>query len=419
MSTATDARGTGTPDPLDERYTVISADCHAGGSHADYREYLDPAFRDEFDAWRGRYKNPYKDLGDTRRLRNWDDELRNGQQEADGVAGEVVFPNTVPPFFPSFVLFAKPPTAEEYRQRRAGIQAHNRWLVDFCERFPERRAGVGQIFVNDVDDAIEDVRWIKEHGLRGGILLPNIAPDVKWVKPLYDPIYDPLWAVCEELEIPVNVHSGSGQPDYGRYPVSMLLYINEVAFYTQRPLVHLMLSGVFERFPRLRFVMTEIGCAWVPPLLAQLDRILAMIRDTGATGEIRYSPDQVLPRSATDYFRQNVWMGVSNPSPEDVAARHEIGLDRFMWGSDYPHDEGTEPYTREHLRSRFAAVDPAEVRMLLGENAAALYDFDLDALAPLAARIGPSVAEVATPIDEVPDKHLERLSGDMDHNAIK
>ena len=403
----------------DERYTIISSDCHAGGSHAAYREYLDSAFHEDFDAWRGKYKNPYKDLGDDRRLRNWDNEMRNSQQEADGVTAEVVFPNTVPPFFPSFVLFAKPPTDDEYIQRRAGVQAHNRWLVDFCAEFPERRAGVGQIFLNDVDDAIEDVKWIKENGLRGGILLPNIAPDVKWVKPLYDPIYDRLWEVCQDLEVPVNLHSGSGQPDYGSYPTSMLLYINEVRFYTQRPFVQMLLSGVFERFPRLRFIMTETGCAWVPPLLEELDSTLASIRDTGATGEIRYSEDQVLPRSATEYFHQNVWMGVSNPRPADVAARHEIGIDRFMWGSDYPHDEGSYPYTREHLRSRFSDVDPIEVRMMLADNAAKLYDFDLAALAPLAAKIGPTVGEVATPIDKLPEKNLERLSGDMDASAIK
>ncbi|MEZ5269494.1 MAG: hypothetical protein R2789_13340 [Microthrixaceae bacterium] len=124
--------------------------------------------------------------------------MRNSQQEEDGIVGEVVFPNTVPPFFPSFVLFAKPPTDEQYRHRR-GIHAQPvaRRLV---WEFPERRAGVGQIFLNDVDDATEDVRWIKEHGLRGGILLPNIAPDVKWVKPLYDPCYDPLWQVLQDLD---------------------------------------------------------------------------------------------------------------------------------------------------------------------------------------------------------------------------
>jgi predicted TIM-barrel fold metal-dependent hydrolase len=403
----------------EEHYTIISADCHAGASHATYREYLDPALRDDFDAWRGKYKNPYKDLGDKRRLRNWDNEMRNSQQESDGVVGEVVFPNTVPPFFPSFVLFAKPPTAEEYRHRHAGVQAHNRWLKDWCNEFPERRAGVGQIFLNDVDDAIADVRWIKENGLRGGILLPAIAPDVKWVKPLYDPCYDPLWEVCQDLEIPVNVHSGTGNPDYGPYPVSMLLYINEVAFYTERPLVQLILSGVFERFPRLKFVMTEIGCSWVPPLLARLDDVLEGIRRTGATGEIRYGSEHVLPRSATDYFQQNVWMGVSMPRPQDVEARHALSPGHFMWGSDYPHDEGTHPYTREHLRSRFAHLEPSEVRDLLGGNAAELYDFDLAALAPLAEKVGPTVSEVATPIDEVPDKQLERLSGDMDPQAIK
>ena len=69
-----------------------------------------------------------------------------------------MFPNTVPPFFPSFVLFAGPPTDDEYEHRLAGIRAHNRWLVDFCARFPERRAGIGQIFLNDVDDAIDDVQ---------------------------------------------------------------------------------------------------------------------------------------------------------------------------------------------------------------------------------------------------------------------
>ncbi|GIU90770.1 MAG: hypothetical protein KatS3mg010_1869 [Acidimicrobiia bacterium] len=201
-----------------DHYVVISADCHAGASHATYREYLDPKYLEDFDAWRGRYKNPYKDLGDQRRLRNWDNEMRNAAQESDGVVGEVVFPNTVPPFFPSFVLFAQPPKPEEYEHRLAGIRAHNRWLVDWCGEFAERRAGVGQIFLNDVDDAIADVRWIKEHGLRGGILLPNIAPDVKWVRPLYDPYYDPLWKVCEDLEVPVNLHSGTGNPDYGKYP---------------------------------------------------------------------------------------------------------------------------------------------------------------------------------------------------------
>lgn len=402
-----------------DHYTIITADSHAGGSHAQYREYLDERYRDDFDAWRGEYKNPYKDLGDKRKLRNWDDDLRNSQQEADGVVAEVVFPNTVPPFFPSFVLFAKPPKPDEYEHRLAGVRAHNRWLVDFCNEFPDRRAGVGQIFLNDVDDALEDIRWIKENGLRGGVLLPNVPPDCNWVKPLYDPCYDPVWELCQDLEIPVTIHGGTGNPDYGPYAVSMLLYITETGFYSQRPLTQFILSGVFERFPRLKFVMTEVGCAWVPPLLERLDDTIRSIRDTGATGEIRYGDDHVLQKDASEYFAQNVWIGVSQPGLADVAARHAIGIDRFMWGSDYPHDEGTHPYTREHLRSRFADVEPAEVKMMLTDNAASLYGFDVEALAPLGEQFGPTVDEIRTPIDAVPDKTLERLSGDMDPKAIK
>src|SRR5262245_34130655 len=156
----------------DDHYTIISADCHAGGSHEMYREYLDPQYRDDFDAWREKYKNPFRDLQDGGRIRNWDDERRITDLERDGMVAEVVFPNTVPPFFPSFVLFARPPKADEYEHRLAGIRAHNRWLVDFCSRFPERRAGIGQIFLNDIDDAIDDVKFIKENNLHGGLLLP-------------------------------------------------------------------------------------------------------------------------------------------------------------------------------------------------------------------------------------------------------
>jgi predicted TIM-barrel fold metal-dependent hydrolase len=385
-------------------YTIISADTHAGANHETYREYLDSAYLEDFDAWRGKYKNPWKDLRDTNlRVRNWDDDRRDADQLADGVVGEVIFPNTVPPFYPGFVLFAGPPKAEEYAHRRAGIHAHNRWLADFCARKPAQRAGIGQFFLNDIDDAIKDVTWIKELGLRGGVLLPTVAPDVKWVKPLYHPDYDRLWAVLQDLELPVNLHSGTGSPDYGRFPSVPSIMISEVGFYGSRPFVHMLLSGVFERFPRMKFVMTEGSAATIPPLLEQLDGVIANIRK-GAIGELKYTAENALPRSATEYFQQSCWFGASFPGPRDWAARDVMGADRFMWGSDYPHDEGTAPYSKEALRAVFHAVGEQEMRNVLAGNAAKLYDFDPDALAPLAEKYGPTVDEIATPLDKLPDE---------------
>jgi predicted TIM-barrel fold metal-dependent hydrolase len=215
--------------------------------------------------------------------------------------------------------------------------------------------------------------------------------------------------VCQDLEIPVNSHGGTGSPEYARVPSSAVIMIAEVPFYSQRPFLNVLLGGVFERFPRLNFVMTEMGCAWLPPLLSRLDDLLAGIRKHGAIGELRFSGDMVLPKSATEYFHQNCWVGVSFPSRADVAAREAIGGDRYMWGSDYPHDEGTFPYTREHLRQVFAGTSPDVMRQILGGNIARLYGFDLDALAPVAERVGPTVEELSVPLDRLPDKPNEAL----------
>ena len=213
-----------------------------------------------------------RDLRGNRRLRNWDDELRNSQLEADGIVGEVVFPNTVPPFFPSFVLFARPPKPDEYEHRLAGIRAHNRWLADWCARFPERRAGIGQIFLNDVDDAIDDVKWIKRarparrradlrdparRRLREAAVRPGLRTAVVGVRRPRRQGQQP------RRHRPARTTAST--------PVADLLYITEVSFYSQRPFVQLLLSGVFERHPRLQFVMTEMGCAWLPPMLERFD----------------------------------------------------------------------------------------------------------------------------------------------------
>src|SRR4051794_39863374 len=148
-----------------DRYTIISADGHAGGSAEQYRTYLEASLLDEFDAWRSRYKNPFKDLLSDGRTRNWDSDRRIRELDADGVVAEVIFPNTIPPFFPTGQVIAPAPTADDYRLRLAGLRAHNRWLVDFCAEAPGRRAGLAQILLNDIDEAIADVRWAKANGL--------------------------------------------------------------------------------------------------------------------------------------------------------------------------------------------------------------------------------------------------------------
>ncbi len=390
------------PKAPTDRYIVISADCHGGGSLDQYREYLEPAYRDGFDAWRGAYSNPYRDLQGGGRTRNWDDNRRWAELEADGQVAEVLFPNTVPPFFPTGIVVARPPTTAEYELRWAGLRAHNRWLADFCSLAPDRRAGIAQICLNDVDDAVREIQWAREAGLRGGVLIPNIPPDHADLRPLYDPLYDPIWAACQDLGMPVNSHSGTGLPDYGDYPCAQVLWVIETPYFAHRPLWFMIMSGVFERFPRLTFVMTEGGSGWVPQALRQLDGMHMAMR-LGRTGEVGFDPAAALPMRPSEYFRRNCRIGASFPSPSEGRARDAIGLGNYMWGSDYPHHEGSPPFSREALRRTFAGVAPADLHQILAGTAADVYEFDLAKLAPLAALHGPTVAELNDPYDGVPE----------------
>ena len=87
-------------DRTGSNYVVISADCHGGGNIRHYRPYLEAQHHDAFDAWADGFENPYDDVKGPDADRNWDSARRLAEMEADGVVAEVIFPNTIPPFFP-------------------------------------------------------------------------------------------------------------------------------------------------------------------------------------------------------------------------------------------------------------------------------------------------------------------------------
>jgi hypothetical protein len=101
----------------------------------------------------------------------------------------------------------------------------------------------------------------------------------------------------------------------------------------------------------------------------------------------------------SEYFRRNFWVGASFLRPSESPLRYEIGVDRIMWGADYPHSEGSYPYTTEALRAAFAPCPSHETKLMLETTAASVYGFDLAQLRALGDRIGPTVAEVSVPLD--------------------
>jgi hypothetical protein len=101
----------------------------------------------------------------------------------------------------------------------------------------------------------------------------------------------------------------------------------------------------------------------------------------------------------SEYFRRNFWVGASFLRPSEAALRYDVGVDRIMWGADYPHSEGSYPYTTEALRAAFASCPPEETRRMVETTPANVYGFDLPALREIGDRVGPTVADVQQPLD--------------------
>jgi predicted TIM-barrel fold metal-dependent hydrolase len=385
---------------MSDRYTIISADGHAGADLLDYKAYLPSAWHDEFDAWAATYVNPFADLLAPTRYKNWDSERRLAETESDGIVAEFLVPNTVPPFFEESGLSATPPSAADYERRWAGLQAHNRWMADFCTQAPGRRAACVQVFLNDIDDAVDEVRWARDaHGEPfGGVLVPGVAPNTG-IPGFWEPRYEPLWDVCEELDVPINLHGGSGVPDYGEHEAARAMLLIELPWFAHRAVWHLIFGGVLERHPRLKVVLTEQGLAWIPRGLETLDWFYRrMTLKEAAEAQFFGAVAAGMSMTPTEFFHRYFWVGASFLRPSESPLRHDVGVDRIMWGADYPHSEGSWPYTTEALRAAFGGVPEDEVRRMVETNAASLYGFDLDALRAVGDRIGPAVDAVARPL---------------------
>jgi hypothetical protein len=102
----------------------------------------------------------------------------------------------------------------------------------------------------------------------------------------------------------------------------------------------------------------------------------------------------ILKMLPSEYFDRNCGIGSSNTRRRELARRYEIGVGNIMWGNDFPHPEGTWPYTREFLKDRFWDIPMDETEKILGLNAAEFYKFDLGKLAAVAERIGPTPEEL-------------------------
>jgi predicted TIM-barrel fold metal-dependent hydrolase len=281
-----------------------------------------------------------------------DPDARLRELDADGVWGEVIYPNLA--FFCCFHI-------RNPELQIATTRLYNDWVADRFLRASERFAPVALVPIVDVAASVEELRRVHARGFRG-VLLPDHVDR----RPYNDPVYEPLWATAAELGLPLTFHAGSGRsqtPARGAGG-AVVNYVVTVGS-PMETVAYLCGAGVLARHPALRVVMVECGSGWLAWVLHAMDDAY---REHHAWVEPKL---ELLP---SEYFRRQGAVTFQH-DPVGLANISFTGDRCLMWGSDYPHPEGTWPHSQEVLARQLAGVPPASAARIVRENAADLYRF--------------------------------------------
>lgn len=292
-----------------------------------------------------------------------------------GIQRQLLFPNTA-----LRELRTHTPAAHEACRR------YNDYVIDWTQRADDRARAVCQINMTNHDWALAELRRVIDKGARG-VLLPCVEPPAN-TSPA-SPTWDDFWRLAEESDTPVLIHIGAGGLASGEEDDPMLpsrRWADAPSLHAMFPdspggeerlgpffivvahlaaevfLTCLVMGGVFERFPGLRFGAIEFGAAWLGPLCERLDRHAALLHKVG----VKY------PLMPSEYVRRNVRVTPMWTEPVDVFVERSGLRESYVFSTDYPHIEGGRSPV-QIFEEMTARVSPTYTREFFVENGAPLF----------------------------------------------
>ena len=326
---------------------------------------------------------------------SWDSELRLKELDGDGIAGEVIFPDadvlgiggvTSSPFGTGLAASGK----DDPELAMAGARAHNRWLADLCSQAPDRRAGVATVpIIHDPEARVAEIRRAHASGVWGAVMIPS-----QWAPyPSYnDPVYDQVWATCQELRMAVTVHSGGSPRDISagpgraadllhrgvvlRRPGAVVADLGRRVRALPRPAVH--------RHRGRRVVgARHAGRGWTTS-------------GPGFHSTLKFGDTfrEALPEPPSTYFRRNCFLGAGHHRARDGQPRT-----RSASTSSSGATTSRIPRARGRTRATGCASGSTTCRRTRragcwGSTRCARTPSTRRSCAPIADRIGPSPAEI-------------------------
>jgi len=284
----------------------------------------------------------------------WDPIERMKDMEQDGVSAEVLYPSL------GLGLFC----VEDAELQESLFRTYNDWLIEYCQKVPDRLYGIALISAYNIDHAIAEMERCKKAGVVGTMIWQVPHPSL----PFVSDHYERFWAASQDLALPVHLHILTGfgasmnrQTSHGitryRIGVQQTREIEDALF-------DMIFSGVLERYPELKIVSVENEVGWMPFWLGQCDKNFR---------RHRHSEKVPMEKTPSEYFRRQVYATFFN---DHVGGRlfSWWGAENCMWSNDYPHQNSTWPNSRDVIARDMGHLAAADRTKLLSENVVKLYD---------------------------------------------
>ena len=271
--------------------------------------------------------------------------LRMKDLDQEGVWAELVFP--------SLGLWSSSFRTPEVL--REALRVSNDWAYESLEKFSPRLVTAGQVSTLDIGDAVTELERIAEMGYRA-VYLP-VAPH-PLQKDYNRDEWEPFWTALERTGLvlafhigtdPVDLSSGSQAGVVYRGPGGAVLNYTETTFGGQRAVMKLVASGALDRHPGIKVLVSEGGATWVPFVADRMEEGYRQ-HHMAVRPKLNRSPREIIYSQVYASFQHD---------QSAVAAATYMGYDNVLWGSDYPHMEGTYGHTQETLHQLFDGADPA------------------------------------------------------------
>jgi predicted TIM-barrel fold metal-dependent hydrolase len=289
------------------------------------------------------------------------DEMRPGcydpvqrleDMNADGVWAQLCFPN-----FARFAGHRFFPTNDPELSQTC-IEAYNDFIVDeWCAVAPDRLLPLILVPFWDVDASVREVKRLAG---RVKAVAFSENPTVLGLPSVHTDHWDPLWAVVAEHDLALCMHIGSssmlvtsspdapGSVQWTATGINSMLAMADWIF-----------SGIFDRFPSIRVLLSEGGAGWVPYILERAQKLVDIRGGTSGLG---------ITKTPHEYFRDNMFACMVTDEFA-IESRHTIGIDNLMWEGDFPHTDGMYPHSRTNLERVLSDVPDDEARKICQINA--------------------------------------------------